>query len=239
MTTCSSGWSMPKKMHVCTRLYLLTEEGCGEPCLITCWTSHGVCRGRVGRQFDGCARFGSQSAYLTSAGLRFLKNYRNWCRNSRVGLAWRLLRSARRVHRKSDQQSTRSRNAREPRGPGGVTCLCLDNDREPPRLQPTEVPTNWSSSTDRAGKIDTNSRSSHIPKENLLTKKRRCHAVSCPVHQFLLRHSGSYLRFDTQNSNTKFLRVRSLLQIFKNSTGVSCLFIQSINKHESYVQHFQ
>ena len=32
------------------------------------WTSHGACRGRSERLFDGCDCFGSRSAFLTSAG---------------------------------------------------------------------------------------------------------------------------------------------------------------------------
>ena len=43
MTMYLSGWSMPKKMHVCIHLYPLREEGCGvheerEPCFLTCWS---------------------------------------------------------------------------------------------------------------------------------------------------------------------------------------------------------
>ena len=70
MTMCSCGWGTPKKRSVCTRLYPMREEGCGEPCFVTCWTSHGACRGQSERQFDGCDCFGSRSALLTSAGVQ-------------------------------------------------------------------------------------------------------------------------------------------------------------------------
>ena len=70
MTMCSCGWATPEKRSVCTRLYPMTEEGCGEPCFVTRWTSHGACRGQSERQFDGCGCFGSRSAFLTSAGVQ-------------------------------------------------------------------------------------------------------------------------------------------------------------------------
>ena len=62
-----------RKKHVCTRLYHLSEEGCGEPCFMTCWTSHGDGRGQSERQFDGCDCFGSHAALLTSAGPQMRK----------------------------------------------------------------------------------------------------------------------------------------------------------------------
>ena len=45
-------------------------KGCRDQCSISPWTSHGACRDRSERQFDGCDCFGSRSAFLTSAGLK-------------------------------------------------------------------------------------------------------------------------------------------------------------------------
>ena len=67
MTMCSSGWSVAQRKYVCIDMYSLRKDGCGEKCFITCWRSHGACRGRSARQVD-C--FGSRSASLTSAKLQ-------------------------------------------------------------------------------------------------------------------------------------------------------------------------